>query len=165
MSEYQPGTVAVATVRGVPGVRVMYVGAGMWRSVDSLARGDQITDVRPLVVLDLDEVFRDPLETPKPLRLATFLREITSWTGRRQAGGDAHLERLADQIEAQTKPPKIPEPIALGAVVEDAQGQRWVRASTFTTVRHWRGCDDSTQGRERWENIDAVRVLSEGVQP
>ena len=72
---------------------------------------------------------------------------------------------LADALRefADPKPPKPDEPQGLGAVVEDAEGQRWVRATNFTTVRHWRGCDEHWQGRRRWDEITAVKVLNEGV--
>lgn len=64
-------------------------------------------------------------------------------------------------------PPKPPEPTGLGAVVEDADGNTYTRADKgtlpwFTTHKGGNGgrCDWT-----RWDDIPAVRVLSEGVQP
>lgn len=57
----KPGQVCVATVRGVEGVRVMRLNDGLssavWASVETfphrLHEDHAVTDVRPLVVLDL----------------------------------------------------------------------------------------------------------------
>jgi len=72
---------------------------------------------------------------------------------------------LADQIEAQTKPPKPAEPTGLGAVVEDADGMRWVQARAEEYP--WRPSVAVEIGAgplyKPWDQIDAVRVLSEGV--
>ena len=61
MSTYQPGTVAVATVRGAPNVRVVrvdYATTPEWMSFEQVCgplwhSAEFVTDVRPLVVLDL----------------------------------------------------------------------------------------------------------------
>jgi hypothetical protein len=68
---------------------------------------------------------------------------------------------VAKQIEAQTKPPKPAEPTGLGAVVEDAAGQQWVRITNPNQTPWMRGGSFPRQ----WRHIDAVKVLSEGVQP
>lgn len=102
--------------------------------------------------------------------LDAFLRHPTDMDPERyRSGYPEAYDRYADAMRAalreyaDPRPPKPDEPTGLGAVVEDAGGRRWVRASTLTTVRHWRGCDDHSQGRRRYAEIDAVRVLSEGV--
>jgi len=164
---WAPGTVAVATVWGVPNVRVIayHDDFGDWHWFSSIRAGagrfhepDQVTDVRPLVVLDpekfsghLSDSYEDGVETA-----IQCLRE----TGSRVAG------LLADQIEAQTKPPKPEEPLGLGAVVEDAEGQVWVRFKT-AEIRPWRRNwpGDDVWSSEFFSDIDAVRVLSEGVAP
>ena len=80
-------------------------------------------------------------------------------------GGGAvsqNLRALRDQIETQTKPPKPAEPTGLGAVVEDARGRKWVRADIDREP--W--FSDERTGEDCWRayaDIDAVRVLSEGV--
>ena len=58
-------------------------------------------------------------------------------------------------------PPKPPEPQGLGAVVEDDKGVPWVRCENANLLPHWYG-----RNRARdYSAINAVRILSEGVQP
>ena len=54
---------------------------------------------------------------------------------------------------------KPPEPTGLGAVVEDAEGDRWTRVDGDAISLWHHG------GRfpKQWRDIDAVRVLSDGV--
>lgn len=62
---------------------------------------------------------------------------------------------------ANPKPPKPEEPTGLGAVVEDADGMTLVRCHQGT--RPWQVLNGTSVWH--WDAIDAVRVLSEGVQP
>ena len=139
---YESGTVAVATVRGLNGVRVFRCFGG-WTSEDSTPNGfdfhadEYVTDVRPLVVLDPEGEGFHVAEMAADLR-----KRGQAW--------------LADQIEAQTKPPKPAEPTGLGAVVEDASGKRFVRYDG-----DWPWLDGTAN--LQWQHINAVRVLSEGV--
>lgn len=67
---------------------------------------------------------------------------------------------------ANPTPPKPEEPTGLGAVVETVRGELFVRDKTTTTVAHWKRARGGESGkRHRYDNIDAVRVLSEGVTP
>lgn len=118
-TDYQPGQAAVATVRGVPNVRVMRVSLAEgdeWvcsAAVDGAlwARDVQVTDVRPLIVLDLEALFAGTMIVEdRSQRLIRFLREIREWDGERHAGANMHIDRLINQIERQVKPPRIPEP-------------------------------------------------------
>lgn len=97
------------------------------------------------IVLDL----HDGIDYPKTLRGAA-----------QHTGAACILRNLADQIEAQTRPPKPDEPMGLGTVVEDAEGHRWVRLHSGDGVP-W--CGGLNKHRE-YAAIDAVRVLSVGVQ-
>ena len=63
---------------------------------------------------------------------------------------------IADQIEEQTRP-AIEEPTGLGAVVETADGRRYVRGHGGANC--WEGPDDFLT----WGEFTPVRVLSEGV--
>ena len=151
MSEYAPGTVAVATVRGVEGVLIVRTARRdefAWYDTTERHRWlkeDDLTDVRPLVVLD--PLAWWPNETDRR-RVISNLREWGALF-------------IADAIEAQTRPPKPAEPQGLGAVVEDAEGSRWVRCDADETPWYRVDSDDWYS----WRNLDAVRVLSEGVQP
>jgi len=132
MSPYEPGTVAVATVRGVKGVRVFCttnttMGHVEWALGERVARFDgdsygsgfakphDVTDVRPLVVLDLDEYDSQ--------KFAGILRAILRGEGEGGFAGPwaRTADSVADQIEAQTKPPRIPEPGLWGVVEASRQ--------------------------------------------
>lgn len=131
MSEYAPGTVAVATVRGVEGVRVMRVDESSpapWRSSVAVEyccghSDSEVTDVRPLVVLDLAE---------SPFGTATrhVLRSSDTPVKDSLIG-----QWIADQIEAQTKPPRIPEPGLWGVV--EATAKSGVRKEWVRTAHGW----------------------------
>ena len=60
----------------------------------------QVTDARPLIVLDLSVFISDA-------QLLADLRAPHVWD----------LNQIADQIEAQTKPARIPEPEHIGSLV------------------------------------------------
>ena len=149
--EYAPGTVAVATVRDVAAVRVMWDGsdwvgakvAGCWEHPDA-----RVADVRPLVVLD-------PADSDLP-----GVVEVLAETGR--------FSGTVKAIRDQTKPPKPAEPQGLGAVVEDADAYVYVRGyQPLDTVTHpWHVIDPSANkpmGWWKYADIDAVKVPSEGV--
>lgn len=154
---YEPGTVAVATVRGVSGVRVVR-GDGHWAvAADTddyiMDYRGLVTDVRPLVVLDPED--REQVE-----RFCVALD--------RHSGFENRWHEVRSALIELTRPPKPPEPTGLGAVVEDAEGVRWVRAGDShggVLVDNWRRV--TTQGDDgwwqAWPRITAVRVLSEGV--
>lgn len=63
---------------------------------------------------------------------------------------------------ANPTPPKPDEPTGLGAVVEDDAGTRWVRTDMCrgAGANSW----SSDDGSQDYAAIEAVRVLSEGVQ-
>ena len=106
-------------------------------------------DLRRLVVIDPDS--REDVE-----RLRDILLD-SGWSPERDA--DA-LDDILREF-ANPKPPKPEEPTGLGAVVEDAEGSKWVRIESRTGW-WWRNPVGQTH---RWSDIDAVRILSEGVQP
>lgn len=60
--------------------------------------------------------------------------------------------------------PRIEEPTGLGAVVEDAEGKRWIRTTTKTDRAAWDEVTDGPVGLNVWwVDVFAVRVLHEGV--
>lgn len=171
MSTHEPGTVAVATVRGVPNVRVMrrkffrLTNDGWHMDWSHTAvkgftctNDEEVTDVRPLVVLDL---------APGDLRcvVENLRARATYMDGIGAPNTKALLCNAADQIEQQTRPPKPAEPKGLGAVVEDARGDFWVytglRNAKDGETRLWFHGSLSAD----YADVAAVRVLSEGVQP
>jgi hypothetical protein len=75
-------------------------------------------------------------------------------------------DQIADALRefADPKPPRPDEPTGLGAVVRGSDGRIWIRAvQTAIGDMHWRSEDGQTCAK--WRGIDAVEVLSEGVQP
>jgi hypothetical protein len=77
-------------------------------------------------------------------------------------GFDLIFGGLIAQIEAQTTP-RPPEPEGLGAVVEDAEGNRWIRRGPT----HYIAAEGSSSGfynnAQTWGELNVARVLSEGV--
>lgn len=61
--------------------------------------------------------------------------------------------------------PKPEEPTRLGAVVEDADGTKWLRHDSVAIYRRWLNTDACVIRYRSWDELNAVRVLSEGVQP
>jgi hypothetical protein len=145
-ADYEPGTVAKATVLGVEGVRVARYDAGWVRLDDpdifysDKDCDDMVTDVCPLVVLDF---------TPSPAHLPQLLRLLR----------DNFWPDLAGQIEAQTKPPRIPEP-GLWGVVEAATNfptRRWVHHEEERWI-------SDTGAILRWEDLRDPVLIREGVE-
>ena len=100
----------------------------------------------------------DPEDAEAVKRLADAMRVAATEDG--QTDLAAALRQFAK--------PRPKEPTGLGAVVEDSDGWHWVRVDDppHSWVRSLRdeAWASHTQ-RSRWQHIDAVRVLSEGVQP
>lgn len=103
-----------------------------------------------VAVVALDHGFDDPWAVERLTELATEARDYH----------DAAMVRVP-------KPPKPNEPTGLGAVVEDAAGERWIKVYAFgDDDRTWavHGCVGSIYDWRAYADIDAVRVLSEGAQ-
>jgi len=150
---WAPGTLladddgSVFFVVARPGVSAVDADGNCW-SLGS------IEGARPLVVLDPED--RDQMVT---------LHETLSGTGNFTWHGWPMLLRdvLTRYAKAQSKPAKPPEPRGLGAVVEDAEGRPWVRFKT-AEIRPWR-LNYPGAPCTYFRDIDAVKVLSEGVTP
>jgi hypothetical protein len=162
MSIYEPGTVAVATVRGVPNVRV-FRGEGFWRTAVECGGNvthhdfnDGVTDVRPLVVLDLTDselgFCQDHLRAP----MLTAHSGVTLYL----------LDKIAEQIEQQTKPPRIPEP-GLWGVVEAPDGAQYVRIDTAPENHSWQLLGEPSAVDERyvhWSDIADPTLVRPGIE-
>ena len=158
-ADYKPGTVAKATVRGVPDVTMFcttnsLIGGTEWaldrrikrREDDGYGSGfatsDEVTDVRPLVVLDF---------TPSPAHLPQLLRLLR----------DNFWPDLAGQIEAQTKPPRIDEPGLWGVVEATVPGiprRRWVHHEEGRWV------PDTGIPFKDWSDLIDPVLIREGVE-
>lgn len=177
MTDYAPGTVGVATVddesvrvfrtgvRSNMGWEVSVPNGKLWVS-DS---NGSVRDVRPLVVLDLAAAEKASDTEGQSLWRLRKVAETGDTDG--AAFTKDLIATIADQIEAQTRPPQPAEPTGLGAVVEDAKGHKYVRIADpidgWAKDRDWRriGGDIAANPYYGYADIDVARVLSEGVQP
>lgn len=165
MREWKPGDVAM-----VNGDVCVYLPGKGWEhgGPDRFAYPSD-SEARRLIIIDPARVHDDfdadrALESlPAWLHIAADKADSRD-RDRGHSKGVGHgtiLRNLATQIEAQTRDPKPAEPSKLGAVVEDGNSARFVR-SDVETSNPWRGPDGTPH---EWSEIDAVRVLTEGVQP
>lgn len=130
-------------------------GSGGWTT---LPLGPQ----HPLAVIDPED--REQVERLRDAYDRAFveqnpeLSETPEWKGKRGNALQAALREFANPT-----PPKPPEPQGLGAVVEDDEGVRWVRYD-LNLERSYRWISERGAS-EDYQDITAVRVLSEGVAP
>jgi hypothetical protein len=116
----------------------------------------QVTDARPLIVLDFDsDVCADVVGD---LQYAvTFLAA--------HGLGTAFIADIADQIEAQTKPARIPEPGLWGVVEAVVQGddepQHFTRGPKGGSVYHWTRISDGLN--YHWDDLIDPTPIREGV--
>ena len=151
MSGWKPGDVALTS----KGTRALLVGR-KWIAQDGAPWSNERfpSNLRPLVVID-------PEDAEQVERLAAIYA--------RQPHG-AFLSDLTAELQAALRefanptPPKPAEPTGLGAVVEDADGIRWVRRGRT----HFVAAEGSPPAEYNtslvWAEIAAVRVLSPGVE-
>jgi hypothetical protein len=154
MSNYEPGTVAVATVRGVTNVRVFRIrdhhDVVRWVTADNLNgwlghHDSDVTDVRPLVVLDLE------LTDAAAAALVSDLREC-NWRA------------VANQIETQTKPPRIPEPTGFAPVVEAGVNQHDERLRWYRNMAgSWTPSVRSEYARD-WDDLVDPVLVRDGIE-
>jgi hypothetical protein len=157
MSTYEPGQPCIATVKGQQGIRVMRSARAstnglVWASSVAVDGNwwfteAEVTNVRPLVVLDLD----DFAWAAKVLRNPGL-------------GAMDTRARIADQIEQQTKPPRIPEPVGLGAVIEDENGHQWVRMGSGPAPWMLAGASPDNRDTYAWSSLSPARALSVGIE-
>ena len=146
MSALEPGLYR-ATVKGVADTLVLLNEAGSprWYSAD------EITDARPLIVLDLTHV-----------QIGRFLYSL-------RATGNVEDRKIADQVEAQTKPARIPEPGLWGVV--DATRQELNSSTRIDTQGRWvrvalGGCPwvhEGTKYTAEWDHLIDPTLIREGI--
>lgn len=91
-------------------------------------------------------------------RMRVYLQDECAWFGMDEPDT---VESLQEAYEYAVAPPKPEEPQGLGAVVEDEDGEKWMRFTNNSGGWPWihAGPMDS----RKYADIAAVRVLSEGV--
>ncbi|HKY57625.1 MAG TPA: hypothetical protein VJL80_06275 [Aeromicrobium sp.] len=175
MSAWKPGDVAMVTwddaspalkhagktdIRKLPSVRT----ESGWAIQYALSHvGDEsVLEARPLLVIDPRD--REQVERLADLMWSLGLLGIGVGDGRSASAAEVTLLQKAFGEFANPKPPKPDEPKGLGAVVEDADGNKWIshRASS-THQQPWMKHMFGNQEWSDWSDVPAVRVLSEGV--
>jgi len=163
VSALEPGFY-MATVEGVPNIPIMITdeaGRGFtMRKVPDTPYGtyghnpSDITDARPLIVLDLEN----------PAAVVRSLREAT------QNGADLpYLDQVAASIEAQTRPPRIPEPGLWGVVeagMTDLTAREFVRVSRHMNCLDWKpvyATPDEYGGCVDWDELIDPTLIREGL--
>lgn len=155
--EWEPGDVAMVMHQGVEVMATCYdTGSerGWYHGLGVTDRhfiGEVHRSIaRPLVVIDAEDKHA-------VARLASLYSSVDHRIGHRP------LQAALREFASPT-PPKPDEPMGLGAVVEDADGVRHVRVFGIAKSA-WLGHVEADGGerQRRYEDIAAVRVLSEGV--
>ncbi len=151
MSGYQPGDVCIATVRGVKDMRVLrridHWVTGVRVGAEYVHLGCDVTDIRRLIVLDLDAVVLRNGNSD----VVTDLRDPESMYAARY---------ISNEIKAQTKPPRIPEPGQWGVVEAStptvSRRRRFVRDDSL-----WRST--ASGGGYDWDELAHPVLVREGV--
>ncbi|HJR88953.1 MAG TPA: hypothetical protein VJ782_02205 [Aeromicrobium sp.] len=171
MSEWKPGDVAATEYNGVRSRALVVKGGwlcpaghdrgphwhavgGGWHPLD-----DDAVTFRRLAVIDPED--RQQVER---LGLA-YLDMATTRGGPDRDAFD--IPETVEQMQAALReyatptPPKPEEPTALGAVVVDSHEVEYVHLGSGLWTY---GTTDGPAGSFAWPNVDAVRVLSPGVE-
>lgn len=165
-AEWKPGDLAIATVRGEPGVRIMRTGdplRPLWHSavaggsgVESLQwhGAENVTNLRRLIVIDPED--REQVEG-----LVEAFRSQPAWYS-------ATKRQVVDDMQAALRslvaPPKPDEPTGLGAVVYGWAYTDTLRPFVRCASKNAPWMDDGGNGHN-WSEIDLERVETEGVTP
>lgn len=158
--QYEPGRVAVIDTISDHDLRAVRRG-GVWIYLDSegYAIDANVTNVRPLVVLDLGAL-NPVLSGSEAANYAIRTLRGSGWISD---------SRLADQIEQQTRPPEPAQPTGLGAVVEadfETDAGRGYGPATWSLAGDgsWVCLTDGLVGTKApWPFLTNVKVLSGGV--
>jgi hypothetical protein len=165
----EPGTfVSVALASDEGGVVWHSSGGGAGHN----NRKDVVREVRPLVVIN-PVAITGPDETvdeDPALEIANCLKRLAEREGADANNGSYRgrvAARLSEAFRSAVTPPRPPEPQGLGAVVEDAEGRKWLRLGDDDDLRRPWALEGNVGGYmadwRQWDRIAAVKVLSDGV--
>ena len=154
--DWKPGDVAMVEVGCWANQRVALRLAEGWSHTNGVnVDGDGVViPVRPLVVIDPED--REQVE-------ALILAWAKEEPGARIDDLAVGVTRAQAALRSLIADPKPAEPMGLGAVVEDAEGRRWVRLEGDDPA--WTAYDpsDDSHSSTHYSYIAAVKVLSEGM--
>lgn len=146
---FKPGDVAVIPFARGPVLAMMTVQG--WSLADHGETSALLTEARPLVVVD-------PEDYEQVARLTGALAVHGANPNDRNYSAETQAA-----LRSLIEPPKLEEPTGLGAVVEDVEGRKYVRAGV-TPLAWTHAVDPDCNDWCGYEEIAVVRVLSEGVQ-
>jgi hypothetical protein len=149
VSALEPGLYR-ATVCGVPDL-MMLVGEGNLVHTDSgTYHPEHVTNARPLIVLNLGVFISDAM-------LIKHLRAPRVWD----------IGVVADQIEAQCKPARIPEPGWDGKVLAHTENnptrREFIRYGVRPIPTHFNWNDSLGNGAQQWGDLINPTLIREGV--
>jgi hypothetical protein len=148
--EWKPGDVALVTPNANRQARCVSLrrdDGWVCQHRASLTDGE-VRDARPLVVIDPED--REQVE-----RLVDALLTANAFGS---PFDDVRADRVQQALRSLIAPPR---PEGLGAVVEDAEGEKWVWLAQGAEGAHWHRVG-FPEKRANWHQIAAVSVLSEG---
>jgi hypothetical protein len=125
--------------------------AGAWENTE------HVTDVRPLVVLDLDEF---PI-----LRNPSGMEHWSADVRIERPGMAAFFTKLGETIKAQTKPPRIPEPGLWGVVEAHTVGnadRRQFGRIPESDDQHW--IESDAMGWFLWDDLVDPALVRDGIE-
>ena len=145
--EWKPGDVAMVESKASTDGACLAIRTtrATWRCEHGQTVDEKVDSLRPLVVIDPED----------QEHRARF---------RQMAINYIHGDWTAEEaVRGLSTPPKPDEPTGLGAVVEDAKGDRWTRTGDDESVDRWHSQIGRVFTSRDYDRIDVVRVLSEGV--
>ena len=117
---------------------------------------EQLENPSPLIVLDLDPMV-------EPAVIVKHLRRCS------EHDGFCATTIIADQIEAQTKPARIPEPGWDGKVLAHTERnhvrREFVRYGVRPIPTHFNWNDSLGNGAQQWGDLIDPELIREGVTP
>jgi len=159
--EWEPGDVARVKWTSHEATAVRNAANDGWSHGLTFGAGSLHDDIsgpeaHPLVVID-------PEDPEQVERLVNSLRDEGTPLALTLATA---IDIVQAALRSLVADPKPEEPTGLGAVVEDAEGRRWLRLTGQSEVPdhpEWVRPEYPLMGWRKYEAISAVRVLSEGV--
>lgn len=159
---WKPGDVAMVRGDGDEDVVAIWQGT-QWATEHANYFSDFQVNARPLVVIDPED--REQVERLTADYDAAVIR-MNNDPDPRDVTPAQRATAMQAALRSLIVPPKPDEPTGLGAVVEDADGDRWVRVETaepgdpcwFFNAR------EEDAACCHYSDIAAVKVLSEGVR-
>lgn len=160
--EVQPGDVAMVALSGETYLAFYDAFNEAWVSAKSgRLYPNGLAEIRPLVVIDPED--REQVE-----RVDARWAELMGWIVNDSISVNKRRDHMQTALRefANPTPPKPSEPLGIGAVVQDADENRFIRIGT-DAIAPW--FSEVPRDKDRpyryYADITAVKVLSEGVTP